>query len=165
MTRTFSVLALVSFAGCFAAHGDDPLSSPAPTDGPFVGEWQVSSALGWALSPTVTDYGFGEAGTIEVLGHTEGHYLEGEAGQWSYGTPGRGAASCAFGDRWWTEGEELLIESECDDGSTDLLRLVAVPEEPANAFSSALQVVGPPGAVGYWESGFGPGFIRRRSSE
>lgn len=145
-----------ALTGCYASH-ELELESDIERSPEFADDYQVVSAFGWALIPTTTVYRLHESGEIEVLSHDEGTYFEGEAGQWFLDE-----GTCAFGDRWWSEADRLVIESDCDDGSVRNLELISI-EEVRNAFSDDLAVVAPRGAVGFWvsDSGFG-GFRRCR---
>ena len=146
--------------GCFASHGLDAEGERLEHDESFVGDWDVTAAFGWALIPTTTVYRFTESGEIRVREHFEGSYFEGEAGQWTTVdlSADRPFISCRFGDRWWSAGDRLYIESECAAG-TDVLELR--PAEIGNAGLSEMVVTGPDDAWGFWEAESTPGWFRR----
>lgn len=149
--------ALVIALGCYASH---ELGLEGEHDARFAHDWVVTSAFGWALLATETVYRFHDDGEIEIVRHREGSYFEGQAGKWfDYSDTTEETPVCSFGDRWWSTGEELHIESECTDGMTRVLDLVE--GGGANAGSVELYVVGPSGAIGYWVHDAIPGAFRR----
>lgn len=153
------IAASLLLAGCYASHGADASAAPDPR---FADDWLVTARFGWALIETTTVYRLRPDGSIEVLRHSEGIYFEGEAGQWALGPPRNpDAVHCAFGGRWWSEGDHLFIDGGCTDGSSRPLELRPVDPADAAAAPFELEIVSPPGATGYWEADGSPGALRR----